>query len=154
MSGCFDDTYCPDMEMISERRNIIASVSAGALFSIGWWILIDAASTTHPPFEPAYHTPGVITSFAVFMVNAVSNAHIRGDTYSTGCIGQTGARVWLIMGFLLLFGGLIAATWILFGAYVVPADPQPWPGVAIFLQNAFIFFSAIVFKFGRSEENY
>lgn len=32
----------------------------------------------------------------------------------------TGARVWLIMGFLLLFGGLIAATWILFGAYVAP----------------------------------
>ena len=31
-----------------------------------------------------------------------------------------GARVWLIMGFLLLFGGLIAASWILFGAYVVP----------------------------------
>lgn len=58
------------------------------------------------------------------------------------------------MSFLLLFGGLIAATWILFGAYVAPADPKPWPGVAIFLQNAFIFFSAIVFKFGRSEENY
>ena len=31
-----------------------------------------------------------------------------------------GARVWLLMGFLLLFGGLIAASWILFGAYVVP----------------------------------
>ena len=30
-----------------------------------------------------------------------------------------GARVWLIMGFVLLFGGLIAASWILFGAYVV-----------------------------------
>mgnify|MGYP002260027367 FL=1 len=32
----------------------------------------------------------------------------------------TGARVWLTMSFLLLFGGLIAATWILFGAYVAP----------------------------------
>ena len=31
-----------------------------------------------------------------------------------------GARVWLLMGFLLAFGGLIAACWILFGAYVVP----------------------------------
>ena len=31
-----------------------------------------------------------------------------------------GARAWLIMGFLLLFGGLIAASWILFGEYVVP----------------------------------
>ena len=36
-----------------------------------------------------------------------------------------GARVWLLMGFLLLFGGLIAASWILFGAYVVPGT-VPW----------------------------
>ena len=30
-----------------------------------------------------------------------------------------GARVWLIIGFLFAFGGLIAATWILFANYVV-----------------------------------
>ncbi|KAL9957672.1 hypothetical protein ACROYT_G034596 [Oculina patagonica] len=152
MSGCLDHMHCPDFETIAERRNLISSVAGGALFFIGWWILIDAAATT--TFEPAYHTCGVIASVAVFMVNAVSNAQVRGETYSTGCIGQTGARVWLLMGFLLLFGALIAASWILFGAYVVPADPEPWPGVAIFLQNALIFFSAIVFKFGRSEETW
>jgi len=152
MSGCLDQMHCPDFEAVAERRNLISSISAGGLFFIGWWIMIDAAATK--TFEPAYHTPGVISSFAVFMVNAVSNAQVRGETYSTGCIGQTGARVWLLFGFLLLFGSLIAASWILFGAYVVPAKPEPWPGVAIFLQNALIFFSAIVFKFGRSEEQW
>lgn len=35
------------------------------------------------------------------------------------CI-TTGARVWLFIGFLLGFGSLIAASWILFGVYVVP----------------------------------
>lgn len=152
MSGCLDQMHCPDFEAVTERRNLISSISAGGLFFIGWWIMIDAAATE--TFEPAYHTPGVISSLAVFMVNAVSNAQVRGETYNTGCIGQTGARVWLIMGFLLLFAALIAASWILFGAYVVPADPHPWPGVAIFLQNALIFFSAIVFKFGRAEESW
>ena len=34
----------------------------------------------------------------------------------------TGARVWLLMGFVLLFGSLIAACWILFGSYVVPGN--------------------------------
>lgn len=34
-------------------------------FFIGWWIMIDAAATK--TFEPAYHTPGVISSVAVFM---------------------------------------------------------------------------------------
>ncbi|KAJ7340123.1 Transmembrane protein 50A [Desmophyllum pertusum] len=137
MSGCLDHMNCPDFETITERRNLVSSVSAGALFFIGWWIMIDAAATT--TFEPAYHTPGVISSLAVFMVNAVSNAQVPGVAFD---------------GLLLLFGGLIAASWILFGAYVVPAVSEPWPGVAIFLQNALIFFSAIVFKFGRAEETW
>lgn len=73
-----------------------------------------------------------------------------------------GARVWLIIGFLLAFGGLIAACWILFADYVIHGEfaklifckklsystkyvfivdvSNPYPGVAIFLQNAFIFF--------------
>ena len=29
-----------------------------------------------------------------------------------------GARVWLFIGFMLMFGSLIASMWILFGAYV------------------------------------
>lgn len=152
MSGCLDQMHCPDFEAVTERRNLLSSITAGSLFFIGWWIIIDAAATDH--FEPAYHTPGAIASFALFMVNAVSNAQVRGETYTTGCIGQTGARVWLLMGFVLLFGSLIAACWILFGSYVVPAKADPWPGVAIFLQNALIFFSAIVFKFGRTEESW
>ncbi|XP_073230601.1 transmembrane protein 50A-like [Porites lutea] len=152
MSGCFDQMHCPDFEAVTERRNLLSSITAGSLFFIGWWIIIDAAATD--PFEPAYHTPGAIASFALFMVNAVSNAQVRGESYTTGCIGQRGARVWLLMGFVLLFGSLIAASWILFGEFVVPAKPDPWPGVAIFLQNALIFFSAIVFKFGRTEESW
>lgn len=31
---------------------------------------------------------------------------------------HTGARVWLFLGFMLMFGSLIASMWILFGAYV------------------------------------
>ena len=34
-------------------------------FFIGWWIMIDAEATK--VFPPAYHTPGVISSLAVFM---------------------------------------------------------------------------------------
>ena len=32
-----------------------------------------------------------------------------------------GARVWLFIGFVLAFGALIAAAWVLFGMYVVPS---------------------------------
>uniref|UniRef100_A0A3B4F8U4 Transmembrane protein 50A n=1 Tax=Pundamilia nyererei TaxID=303518 RepID=A0A3B4F8U4_9CICH len=76
--------------------------------------------------------------------------------YSEGCMGQTGARVWLFIGFMLAFGSLIASMWILFGGFVVPREstlsPTVYPGIAVFFQNAFIFFGGLVFKFGRTED--
>ena len=36
-----------------------------------------------------------------------------------------GARVWLFIGFMLMFGSLIASMWILFGAYVTQSKCAP-----------------------------
>lgn len=36
-----------------------------------------------------------------------------------------GARLWLFIGFMMMFGSLIASIWILFGAYVVPSECHP-----------------------------
>lgn len=146
----------PDLEWLnlSEKRNAIASVVAGGLFFAGWWFVIDAAAgyTSNDEFPKACHVCGVVGTIALLMINMVSNGQIRGDSYSDGCLGQTGARIWLFIGFLLSFGSLIASAWILFGIYVVPQKNPFWPGVAVFLQNTLIFFGALVFKFGRSEE--
>ncbi|XP_066922487.1 transmembrane protein 50A-like [Clytia hemisphaerica] len=155
MSGCLDNANCPEINCpdLSEKRNQLASIAAGALFFIGWWFIIDAAANT-PLDKNAYHTCGVVSTIALFMINAVSNAQVRGDTFEGGCLGQTGARIWLLLGFLLGFGGLIGACWVLFGDYVTKDVPSTWPGVAVFLQNSFIFFSALVFKFGRTEDDF
>lgn len=157
MSGFLDGIRCGDCECNvdwGERRNAIASVAAGVLFFTGWWIIIDAA-VKYPDeadFHHAYHTCGVIATVAFLMINAVSNGQVRGDSYSEGCMGQTGARVWLFIGFMLAFGSLIASMWILFGGFVVPGKDSVYPGIAIFFQNAFIFFGGLVFKFGRTED--
>uniref|UniRef100_A0A8C5H0L0 Transmembrane protein 50A n=1 Tax=Gouania willdenowi TaxID=441366 RepID=A0A8C5H0L0_GOUWI len=141
MSGFLDGIRCGDCECNvdwGERRNTIASVAAGVLFFTGWWIIIDAA-VKYPDegqFHHAYHTCGVIATLAFLMINAVSNGQVRGDSYSEGCLGQTGARVWLFIGFMLAFGSLIASMWILFGGFVVPKKPV-YPGIAIFFQNGF-----------------
>lgn len=130
------------------------AIVAGVLFFCGWWIVIDAAVKypDNDQFNHAYHTCGAIGTLAFFLINSVSNGQIRGEAYTTGCIGQTGARVWLFFGFLLAFGALIGASWILFGFYVVQGFQPDWPGIAIFLQNSLIFFSSLVFKFGRTED--
>ncbi|XP_067675653.1 transmembrane protein 50A-like isoform X1 [Haliotis asinina] len=156
MSGFLDNCQVPRCDCIElgERRNMVASIISGIMFFSGWWIVIDAAAV-YPDmkdFNHAYHTPVVIGTVAFFRINSVSNGQIRGESYTNGCMGQTGARIWLFFGFLLGFGALIAASWILFGFYVVQFATPDWPGIAVFLQNALIFFSSIVFKFGRTED--
>ncbi|ESO88903.1 hypothetical protein LOTGIDRAFT_203131 [Lottia gigantea] len=158
MSGFLDNCQWPKCDCIElgERRNYVASVISGVMFFTGWWMVIDAAAVypSSADFNHAYHTPGVISTIAFFLMNSVSTGQIRGESYTNGCLGQTGARVWLFFGFLLAFGALIAACWILFGFYVVGnhGDIPDWPGIAVFLQNALIFFSGMVFKFGRTED--
>ena len=155
MSGCLDGVRCPNFDFpnLSERRNQIASIISGGIFFIGWWIIIDTAANS-PLKSNSYHACGVVSTIAFFMINAVSNAQVRGETFEEGCLGQTGSRLWILVGFLLAFGGLIGACWILFGKYVVTKETDVWPGVSVFLQNAFIFFGALIFKFGRHEDEY
>jgi len=156
MSGFLDNCHMPQCECLElgEKRNLVVSIISGVLFFTGWWIMIDAAAL-YPDsgdFNHAYQAPGAVLTVAFFLINSVSNGQIRGDAYTTGCIGQTGARIYLFIGFLLAFGSLIAASWILFGFYVVENVQPDWPGIATFLQNALIFFSAFLFKFGRTED--
>uniref|UniRef100_A0A8U7N4V7 Transmembrane protein 50A n=2 Tax=Passeriformes TaxID=9126 RepID=A0A8U7N4V7_CORMO len=121
MSGFLESLRCSECVDWGEKRNTIASVAAGVLFFTGWWIIIDAA-VKYPQvedFNHSYHACGVIATIAFLMINAVSNGQVRGDSYSEGCLGQTGARIWLFIGFMMAFGSLIASMWILFGGYVV-----------------------------------
>jgi hypothetical protein len=55
-------------------------------------------------------------------VNAVSNGQLRGESFTTGCLGVRGARIWFFFGFLLGFGALIGASWILFGEYLITSE--------------------------------
>uniref|UniRef100_A0A2K5I388 Uncharacterized protein n=1 Tax=Colobus angolensis palliatus TaxID=336983 RepID=A0A2K5I388_COLAP len=99
-------------------------------FFTGWWIIIDAAVIypTMKDFNHSYHACGVIATIAFL------------------------ARIWLFIGFMLAFGSLIASMWILFGGYVAKEKDIVYPGIAVFFQNAFIFFGGLVFKFGRTED--
>jgi len=123
MAGCLDNMQMPNVEgcvEIGERRNKVASIISGILFFSGWWFAIDAACV-HPEkteLKDVFQICGVFGTFSFFMVNAVSNGQLRGESYTEGCLGVRSARVWFFFGFLLGFGSLIGASWILFGEYV------------------------------------
>ncbi|KAK2190547.1 hypothetical protein NP493_77g05013 [Ridgeia piscesae] len=117
-----------------EKRNMIASIISGILFFVGWWIMIDCAAV-YPKNEELPHVAhlcGVAGTIAFFI---------------DGCLGQTGARIWLFNGFLISFAALISSAWILFGEYVVPQKTIVYPGIALFLQNALIFFGYVCIQY-------
>lgn len=138
MAGCLDNVQVPRMMDnlldLGERRNKVASIAAGILFFSGWWFAIDAAACYPEKTElkDVFHICGVFATLSMFMVNAVSNGQLRGESYTTGCMGVAGARIWFFIGFLLGFGSLIGAFWILFGEYVIASKFKTRP-----LQNRF-----------------
>lgn len=154
MAGCLDGFQLPRFEWfeLSEKRNAVSSIIAGALFAIGWWIIIDVSAVYS--FNFAFHICGIFGTISLFMINAVSISQIRGESYTTGFLGQNGLRVWLFIGFVLGFSSIIAATWFLISNFYLnqEKDQPKYPGLGLFAQNILIFASSIIFKFGRTEE--
>jgi len=156
MSGCLDNVHCECSMEWRDKRNAVASILSGILFFSGWWIIIDVAaiypSDTKDGFLHAYYTCGVLSTVSMFMINAVSNSQVRGEAMTEGVLGTRGARLWLLLGFVVGFGSLIASIWILFGDFVVNQSANQWRGAALFLQNFLIFIASLVYKFGRTED--
>ncbi|CAF1575566.1 unnamed protein product [Rotaria magnacalcarata] len=146
---------CQDLNLRERfNRNTIASILAGVIFAIGWWIIIDGTCQypSHADFNKIYFIIGSIGTLALILVNSVSNSQVRGESYSDGCIGQVGARIILFIAFLLAFGSVIGGAWVLFGYYVPYKHDKIYPGIAIFSQNLAIFISTLILKFGRKED--
>ncbi|CAG2173589.1 unnamed protein product [Oppiella nova] len=140
----------------SEKRNEWASFGSGLLFFTGWWLIFDVAAR-YPEsgyFNHTYYICGICSTFALIMINTVTNEQIDGHSYSEGCCGPQTARLWLLVGFVMAFVSVIASVWILFENYVQEDAKYKYPGVALFLQNLFIFGASLLMKYGRNEERY
>jgi hypothetical protein len=79
---------------------------------------------------------------------------LNGQAYDGGCVGSHGAKLWLFTGFVIGFAAIIAAIWIMVEEFTVATAGNVWPGVALLLQNVFILLSSLIYKFGRTSENY
>ena len=92
---------------------------------------------------------GAMSTLGLLMVNSVSADMLDGDSYSEGCLGPIGARIWLLIGLIASLGSFAASIYVMVVAYL--EQGQDYAGAAIFLQNGLIFLSAILFKFGRGD---
>ncbi|XP_008559668.1 transmembrane protein 50A [Microplitis demolitor] len=156
MTSCLENIQIPSCVWFEagEKRNALMSMLAGTLFFTGWWFIIDAHAQYPEEMSGAYHVCGIFGTISLFMINSVTNAQIRGDAYNGGCLGARGARGWLFVGLVMGFAAVIAACWILFADFVAKDVKHSWPGVGLLLQNLFIFFGSLTYKFGRSEDQW
>jgi len=154
--------------MYEERRvdirETIMSYLSGVIFSISWWLWIDANAYHNKIHDIVginfgYWVPGIVATLALLMINAVSWTDLQG--FGFGSLDddvQKRARLWLFFSFTLSFGCVIAAVWI---AIVHWFKRKPdageiftvWPGVALILQNILILFSAILYRFSKWPED-
>ncbi|XP_050095678.1 transmembrane protein 50B [Anopheles aquasalis] len=137
------------------QRSILATLIASLLFFSGWWIIIDTASVYPDSFNFSFYICGILATISFIMVNAVSNEMLHGGAaFTGGVLGESGIKVFLFAGFVLGFTSIIAAIWIMVAEFAVnEARTDKYPGYALLIHNVFIFFSTLIYKFGRQSEN-
>lgn len=120
---------------------------------MAWWIVIGIAATSEKDQAPdfAYYICGILGTLSLIMVNTVSNEMLNGAGYEGGVCGSSGIKIWLFTGFVLGFASVIASVWLMISEFSQNST-KTQQGVGIVLQNFFILFASLIYKFGRSDE--
>ncbi|CRK98398.1 CLUMA_CG011757, isoform A [Clunio marinus] len=139
-----------DVNVIS-RRNLLSAVVSSIMFFGAWWIIIAIAATADKDETPSfsYYICGILGTLSLIMVNTVSNEMLNGTGYEGGICSTHGVKIWLFTGFVLGFASVIASVWLLVSEFT---DKLHIQGIGIVLQNFFILFASLIYKFGRNEE--
>jgi len=143
--------------MEDKDRTQLASICAGILFGIGWWLLGDAAGyatyTDDLSVQFVYVLPGLFCTVALILLNVFSWSDLQGGGLEEGNTRR--AKCLLFTSILFMFGCVVGALWILISIYASKSSSSrsSWPGVAIVLQNIFIILSAITLRFGRAQQS-
>ncbi|MCJ1404689.1 hypothetical protein MMC11_007915 [Xylographa trunciseda] len=121
---------------------------AGALFSLGFFFFIDAATFSrsnrnggevHIKFVD--WIPGICSALGMLVINSIEKTRLSADSYSYSGTGVAWkARLVLFLGFALMAGGLAGSVAVLVLKYVVPEYPFPtlYFGIANVIANALI----------------
>lgn len=129
--------------------------------AIGWWCFIDAAiynsmDTTinsdackgAPPKDLGFAMwlPGIGATLGIVMINCFNySAYTNtGDGNAAAC-----NNAWLFFSYLIMFGCIIASTWIMVEYWLASDSCTHWPGIAGVVQTVSLLLSGTVFFVGR-----
>ncbi|PQE13852.1 UPF0220 domain protein [Rutstroemia sp. NJR-2017a WRK4] len=139
--------------------------TAGALFSLSFFILLDAALWSHSALngsDPPIHItfidwlPLIFSSLGMLIINSIEKSRLSADSFSYSGSGVAWkARVVLFLGFASLAGGMAGGVTVLVLKYVVPG--AQWPtlgmGIANVGANAGVMLSSVVLWISQNIED-
>jgi len=136
---------------------------AGALFSMAFFVLLDAAvfsksalngSTTHINFID--WLPLIFSSLGMLIINSIEKTRLSADSFSYSGSGVAWkARVVLFLGFASLAGGMAGGVTVLVLKYVVTETSWPtlYMGIANVLANGLVMLSTVVLWISQNIED-
>ncbi|EEQ32636.1 Vacuolar protein sorting-associated protein 68 [Microsporum canis] len=137
--------------------------ASGALFSIGLFFLIDAASFSHSSRNGStVHVkfvdwiPGICSALGMLVINSIEKSRLSADSFSySGDSVAWKARFVLFLGFALLAGGLAGSVTVMVLKYVIHGYPLQtlYFGIANVIANAMVMMSSAVLWIAQNMED-
>ncbi|PBP22767.1 UPF0220-domain-containing protein [Diplocarpon rosae] len=137
--------------------------AAGALFSLSFFTLLDAAVWSHSAKNgSSIHIsfidwlPLIFSALGMLIINSIEKTRLAADSFSYSGSGVAWkARVVLFLGFASLAGGMAGGVTVLVLKYVVPNAPWPtmYMGVANLIANGLVMLSSVVLWISQNLED-
>ncbi|CAL3966039.1 hypothetical protein PZA11_002823 [Diplocarpon coronariae] len=137
--------------------------AAGALFSLSFFTLLDAAVWSHSAKNgSSIHItfidwlPLIFSAFGMLIINSIEKTRLAADSFSYSGSGVAWkARVVLFLGFASLAGGMAGGVAVLVLKYVVPSAPWPtvYMGFANLISNGLVMLSSVVLWVSQNLED-
>eukprot|EP00882_Tetradesmus_deserticola_P003957 GHRQ01004183.1.p1 GENE.GHRQ01004183.1~~GHRQ01004183.1.p1 ORF type:complete len:172 (+),score=21.30 GHRQ01004183.1:184-699(+) len=134
-----------------EKAKSYGPIASGALFGAGWWFWVDAVVCTSHKIPFDQYIPGIVATVALVMINCIRRDDLQDyDPFDDG--GFCRSRFWLFLSYVVSFGSVVGAVWVLMQHYAMNSDVagEVWPGVAGVFQVSCILASGLLFFISRT----
>jgi len=135
---------------------------AGALFSLAFFIMLDASVWSKNKNGSLVHInfidwlPLIFSSLGMLIINSIEKTRLSADSFSYSGSGVAWkARVVLFLGFASLAGGMAGGVTVLVLKYIVSETSWPtlYMGVANLLANGLVMLSSVVLWISQNMED-
>jgi len=137
--------------------------AAGALFSLGFFTFIDAATYSHSPLNGSVEhitfvdwIPLICSVLGMLVINSIEKTRLAADSFSYSGSGVAWkARLVLFLGFALMAGGLAGSVTVMVLKYLFKDYPlrTVWLGAANVLGNGLVMLSSVVLWVSQNMED-